>query len=212
MWLFRPSNVVAVPCMLIVGSWPRPGNWHSTTCRCLNKLIAMWCPMWQGVARHSRNTIIYFRKILSCGNISVCGQSPVRMDGAGIPAGAFCFGSCTRVEPARAFEWVDDLSRRMPSGTCSGITMPPRQWVQAVAGPHYVELNEADICCGSAGSYNLTEPEMAARLQLRKTSHIRQSKALLGHHNESRVHSANPVRTQKGGSEFSSCHAPCGLP
>ena len=60
-----------------------------------------------------------------------------------------------------------------------GITMPPRQWVQAVAGPHYVELNEADICCGSAGSYNLTEPEMAARLQLRKTSHIRQSKASL---------------------------------
>lgn len=57
--------------------------------------------------------------------------------------------------------------------------MPPRQWVQAVAGPHYVELNEADICSGSAGSYNLKEPEMAARLQLRKTTHIRQSKAFL---------------------------------
>ena len=57
--------------------------------------------------------------------------------------------------------------------------MPTRQWVQAVAGPHYVELNEADICCGSAGSYNLTELEMAARLQLRKTAHVRQSKASL---------------------------------
>ena len=57
--------------------------------------------------------------------------------------------------------------------------MPPRQWVQAVAGPHYVEFNEADICSGSAGSYNLKEPEMAARLQLRKTTHIRQSKAFL---------------------------------
>ncbi len=57
--------------------------------------------------------------------------------------------------------------------------MPPRQWVQAVAGPHYVELNEADICCGSAGRYNLREAEMAARMQLRKTTHIRQSKASL---------------------------------
>ena len=57
--------------------------------------------------------------------------------------------------------------------------MPTRQWVQAVAGPHYVELNEADICCGSAGSYNLTELEMAARLQLRKTTHVGQSKASL---------------------------------
>ena len=37
-----------------------------------------------------------------------------------------------------------------------------------VAGENYVELAEADICCGSAGSYNLTEPEMAERLQSRK--------------------------------------------
>ena len=42
----------------------------------------------------------------------------------------------------------------------------------AVAVENFVELNEADVCCGSAGSYNLTEPEMAARLQQRKIKNI----------------------------------------
>ena len=41
-----------------------------------------------------------------------------------------------------------------------------------MAGGNFVELNEADVCCGSAGSYNLTEPEMAARLQQRKIKNI----------------------------------------
>ena len=48
------------------------------------------------------------------------------------------------------------------------ITTPPRELVRAVAGASFVELPESDVCCGSAGSYNLTEPEMAARLQKRK--------------------------------------------
>ncbi len=52
------------------------------------------------------------------------------------------------------------------------ITDPPRALVRAVAGDHYVALREADVCCGSAGSYNLTEPEMAARLQQRKIDNI----------------------------------------
>ncbi len=52
------------------------------------------------------------------------------------------------------------------------ITQPPRDLVRAVAGESFVELPESDVCCGSAGSYNLTEPEMAARLQRRKIEHI----------------------------------------
>jgi glycolate oxidase iron-sulfur subunit len=35
-----------------------------------------------------------------------------------------------------------------------------------------VELGEADVCCGSAGSYNLTEAAMARRLRERKIDHI----------------------------------------
>ena len=52
------------------------------------------------------------------------------------------------------------------------ITKQPRDLVQAIAGKSFVELPESDVCCGSAGSYNLTEPEMAARLQRRKVENI----------------------------------------
>jgi glycolate oxidase iron-sulfur subunit len=52
------------------------------------------------------------------------------------------------------------------------ISKPPRELVKAVAREKFVELPESEICCGSAGSYNLTEPEMAERLQHRKTQNI----------------------------------------
>ncbi len=52
------------------------------------------------------------------------------------------------------------------------ITKPPRELVRAVAGDNFVELPESDVCCGSAGSYNLTEPAMAERLQRRKIENI----------------------------------------
>jgi len=52
------------------------------------------------------------------------------------------------------------------------ITRQPRELIKAVAGAGFVELPESDVCCGSAGSYNLTEPEMAARLQKRKVENI----------------------------------------
>lgn len=57
------------------------------------------------------------------------------------------------------------------------ITHPPRVLVRAVAGTSYVEMPESDVCCGSAGSYNLTEPEMAGRLQRRKVENVLQSGA-----------------------------------
>jgi len=53
-----------------------------------------------------------------------------------------------------------------------GISSEPRKLVQARAGGEFVELAESDLCCGSAGSYNLTEPEMAERLQARKVRNI----------------------------------------
>ncbi len=52
------------------------------------------------------------------------------------------------------------------------ITKQPRDLVRAVAGHNFIELPEPDVCCGSAGSYNLTEPDMANRLQQRKVRNI----------------------------------------
>jgi glycolate oxidase iron-sulfur subunit len=57
------------------------------------------------------------------------------------------------------------------------ITQAPRALLKRWAGAAYVELAEAEVCCGSAGSYNLTEPEMASRLQRRKAEQILRSGA-----------------------------------
>lgn len=58
-----------------------------------------------------------------------------------------------------------------------GIIKTPRDLIQAVPGVKYVELAEADLCCGSAGTYNLTQPRMARRLLSRKWEHIERSGA-----------------------------------
>ena len=40
------------------------------------------------------------------------------------------------------------------------------------AEPNGTPIAEAEICCGAAGSYNLTQPEMADRLGQRKVQNI----------------------------------------
>jgi glycolate oxidase iron-sulfur subunit len=52
------------------------------------------------------------------------------------------------------------------------IKKEPRQLLAQVPGLTVVELPESDWCCGSAGIYNLTQPEMATRLLARKVGHI----------------------------------------
>jgi len=57
---------------------------------------------------------------------------------------------------------------------CHGqkISQQPRRILQAIPGVNLVELPEATWCCGSAGIYNLTQPEMAGQLLERKVDHI----------------------------------------
>jgi glycolate oxidase iron-sulfur subunit len=52
------------------------------------------------------------------------------------------------------------------------IKSEPRQLLAQVPGLRLVELAESDWCCGSAGIYNLTQPEMATRLLHRKVGHV----------------------------------------
>ena len=62
---------------------------------------------------------------------------------------------------------------------CHGqkITNQPRQLLKALPGVKVMELREADWCCGSAGIYNLTQPEMAGKLLDRKLRHVTATKA-----------------------------------
>ncbi len=53
-----------------------------------------------------------------------------------------------------------------------GIRREPRSLLAMVPGVELVELHEADSCCGSAGVYNLLEPDLAARVLERKIANI----------------------------------------
>jgi len=61
----------------------------------------------------------------------------------------------------------------------------PRRLLAKIPGLRLVEMDESTVCCGSAGIYNVTEPEMASRLQHRKVEAIRRTRATI-------VATANP--------------------
>lgn len=52
------------------------------------------------------------------------------------------------------------------------ITRQPRALLAAIPGLRVVEMVESSLCCGSAGVYNITRPEMAGALGRRKAGHI----------------------------------------
>jgi glycolate oxidase iron-sulfur subunit len=52
------------------------------------------------------------------------------------------------------------------------VRQPPRLMLQSIPGIELVPFFEQDLCCGSAGIYNLVEPEAARRLGDRKAEHI----------------------------------------
>jgi len=52
------------------------------------------------------------------------------------------------------------------------IVAAPRRLLARIPGLRLREMPESSLCCGSAGIYNLTQPEMAARLQKRKVANI----------------------------------------
>ncbi|MFO0908388.1 MAG: heterodisulfide reductase-related iron-sulfur binding cluster [Isosphaeraceae bacterium] len=52
------------------------------------------------------------------------------------------------------------------------IRSQPRELLQAIPGLELTPLEESEICCGAAGTYNLTQPEMSDRLGQRKADFI----------------------------------------
>ena len=57
---------------------------------------------------------------------------------------------------------------------CHGqkVSAQPRAILRAIPGVELRECAEAQWCCGSAGIYNITQPETAGRLQERKAGHV----------------------------------------
>src|SRR5438874_5310534 len=53
----------------------------------------------------------------------------------------------------------------------------PRALLAAIPGLEMVPLEEADWCCGSAGTYNVTQPELARTLLARKVPNIEKTGA-----------------------------------
>jgi glycolate oxidase iron-sulfur subunit len=52
------------------------------------------------------------------------------------------------------------------------VRMQPRALLGLIPGIELLPLEESEICCGAAGTYNLTQPEMSERLGRRKLDHI----------------------------------------
>ena len=53
-----------------------------------------------------------------------------------------------------------------------GVRSQPRALLQGIPGIEVLTPAESEICCGSAGIYNLVQPEPAAQLGARKVRHI----------------------------------------
>src|SRR5580658_3036567 len=84
---------------------------------------------------------------------------------------------------------------------CHGqkITAQPRQILRAIPNLTLTELPESTWCCGSAGIYNVIQPEMAGQLLDRKLKHIVATKAaVVATGNPGCLaHMANGIRRQK---------------
>lgn len=85
-------------------------------------------------------------------------------------------------------ELLDDLEPRAPRhpvharvayhdachlAHAQGVRAEPRRQLRAIPGLTVTDIPEPELCCGSAGVYNLVEPEAAEELGRRKAEHIR---------------------------------------
>jgi glycolate dehydrogenase iron-sulfur subunit len=58
-----------------------------------------------------------------------------------------------------------------------GVRLQPRSLLRGIPGLGLVDLPESHVCCGSAGVYNLLEPETARQLGERKAANVVRTKA-----------------------------------
>ncbi len=128
------------------------------------------------------------------------GVDTIVINAAGCGSAMKRYGHLLRNDPAyaekaKAFgakcrdisEVLAELEPRAPRGAVSlkaayhdachlqhaqGVRAQPRRLLQAIPGLTVREIGESEICCGSAGIYNLLEPEAATELRDRKVQNV----------------------------------------
>lgn len=90
-------------------------------------------------------------------------------------------------------EWLVEIGVRAPAVGCGveevtyheschlthgqKVVAAPRKVLGMIPGLKVIELPESNWCCGSAGIYNITQPEQSAKLLARKLDRIEETKA-----------------------------------
>ena len=74
--------------------------------------------------------------------------------------------------PSRALDAVASYQDACHLVLAQRVTGARRRLLAKIPQLRLVEMEESAVCCGSAGVYNLTQPDMASRLQRRKVEAI----------------------------------------
>jgi glycolate oxidase iron-sulfur subunit len=90
-------------------------------------------------------------------------------------------------------EWLVRIGLKVPTGSlpaqsvtyheschlCHGqkITSEPRKILETIPGLTLIDLKDANVCCGSAGVYSITQPEASEALLQEKVGHLVHTKA-----------------------------------
>lgn len=77
------------------------------------------------------------------------------------------------MEPTEIVTYQDSCHLR----NVNGVKDEPREILKTIAGSLFVEMPGAHLCCGSAGVYNLLQPEMASRILDSKMQEVKQVQA-----------------------------------
>ncbi|MGA2010574.1 MAG: heterodisulfide reductase-related iron-sulfur binding cluster [Solirubrobacteraceae bacterium] len=141
--------------------------------------------------RRARETIAAFAQAAGDG-----GLDHIVVNAAGCGSAMKEYGELLGTPEARAFservrdvtELLGSIEPRAPRGPvplrvayhdachlahAQGVRRAPRELLRAIPGLELVEVaSEPDVCCGSAGIYNLVAPDAAAALGARKARHL----------------------------------------
>ncbi len=85
-------------------------------------------------------------------------------------------------------------------GHAQGVRVQPRRLLEGIPGLELREIAEAELCCGSAGVYNVLNPEPARELGDRKAANVIATGRRRARHREPRLPDAGRVcdRTRPG--------------